>query len=156
LATTDGGGTWRDVGVGLPASQFQALGTDPRHRGRLWVVADGRLFRSDDGGGLWESVGRPLPDPPVVARGLAGDRAVAVTTDRGLYWSPDGGERWKALADNLPAHLEAGPLVGDPRDPRTLYAGFALTPYAELWRKAREGGGTLGRVGPWSWAGGAA
>jgi hypothetical protein len=40
--------------------------------------------------------------------------------------------------DSLPAHLEAWPLVRDPSDPDTLYAGFALLPYSELWRVAAE------------------
>jgi len=53
----------------------------------------------------------------------------------------------------LPAHLEAGPLVRDPADPTTLYAGFALTPYDEMWRMAAEGGSMLGRLDALSLAG---
>jgi len=64
---------------------------------------------------------------------------VIVASDRGLFRSTDGGERWVALVDNLPAPLEAGPLVPDPSDPERLYAGFAVTPYSELWRRAVDG-----------------
>ena len=34
--------------------------------------------------------------------------------------------------------IEAGPLVRDPSDPERLYAGFSVTPYSELWRRAVE------------------
>jgi hypothetical protein len=60
-----------------------------------------------------------------------------LTTDRGLYRSADG-TSWEMPGDSLPAHLEAWPLVRDPNDPQTLYAGFALVPYSELWRLAAE------------------
>ena len=44
----------------------------------------------------------------------------------------------------------------DPLSPSTVYAGFAFTPYAELWRQAAEGRGALSRVGAVNLAGGAA
>src|SRR5262249_57843932 len=50
----------------------------------------------------------------------------------------------------------AGPLVRDPAEPDTLYAGFALTPYEEMWRMAVEGGSLLDRLDALSLAGGAA
>jgi hypothetical protein len=80
-------------------------------------------------------------------------RDAVLTTDRGLYRSGDGGERWEALGDSVPAHLEAWPLVRDPSDPATLYAGFALIPYPELWRLAAERTSALARVGPIGLAG---
>src|SRR5207248_3995411 len=78
-----------------------------------------------------------------------------VTTDRGLYRSADAGKSWALIIDNLPAHLEAGPLVRDPLDPATLYAGFALVPYSELWRRAADREGAFARVSVPSLAGGA-
>src|SRR5262249_8654177 len=56
----------------------------------------------------------------------------------------------------LPVHLEAGPLVSDPTDPATLYAGFAITPYDEMLRMATLGGTMLGRLDAMSLVGGAA
>jgi hypothetical protein len=100
-------------------------------------------------------VGLPLPEANTAVRGIAASgQVVVLATDRGLYRTADGGERWQPLVDNLPAHLEAGPLVRDPVDPATLYAGFALTPYPELWRRAAEGGTALGRVNVISLLGG--
>ena len=56
--------------------------------------------------------------------------------------------------NSLPAHLEAGPLVRDPTDARTLYAGYSLLPFPELWRSAVEGRNLLSRLDPVSLAGG--
>src|SRR5205814_8156838 len=50
------------------------------------------------------------------------------------------------ITDTLPAQLESGPLVRDPVDPATLYAGFSLIPYAELWRRAAERESAFARV----------
>jgi hypothetical protein len=56
-----------------------------------------------------------------------------------VYTTVDGGTTWSGLTDNLPGHIEAGPLVRDPVEPRTLYIGFALTPYDEQWQRFADG-----------------
>ena len=89
-------------------------------------------------------------------RGIAADAAgttVVLTTHRGLYRTADGGQSWRFLEGNLPVHLEARPLVRDPSHALTLYAGYALMPYSELWRRALEGSNLLSRVDPVSLAG---
>src|SRR3989442_8432914 len=89
----------------------------------------------------------PLPEPNTSVRGIsASGDVVVVTTDRGIFRASDGGERWTPLVDNLPAHLEAGPLVRDPSEPARLFAGFAVTPYPELWRRAVEGTAAWQRI----------
>jgi hypothetical protein len=35
-----------------------------------------------------------------------------ISADRGIYPSEDGGETWSPKEDNLPIHIEAGPLAG--------------------------------------------
>jgi len=59
------------------------------------------------------------------------------------------------LANHI-VHLEAGPLTIDPHDSTTLYAGFALSPYPDIWRRAEEGSNLLSQADPVSLAGGAA
>jgi hypothetical protein len=118
-----------------------------------------QVYRSDDRSERLRRWGRDLGEPSGSVRGIAirdGGAAVVLATDRGLYRTADGGEQWTLLADTVPAHLEAGPLVRDPGDPATLYAGFALIPYTELWRLAVERQSPLGRIGPAGLAGGAA
>ena len=79
---------------------------------------------------------------------------IVVSSDRGIYRSEDGGETWAQKEDNLPIHIEAGPLARDPNDVRVIYAVFSLMPYAEVWRMAIEGGNILARIDPISLAGG--
>ncbi|HSB77992.1 MAG TPA: hypothetical protein VLM91_04340 [Candidatus Methylomirabilis sp.] len=135
--------------AGMPAIMVEALALDPSDPARVWAAGAGRVFRSDDSGKHWQSLGRPLPTVNMAVHGIAATgTSIVVSTDRGLYRSPDGGERWQQVTDNVPAHLEAGPLVSDTVDPATLYAGFAATPYAELWRRATESRASLWQISP--------
>jgi photosystem II stability/assembly factor-like uncharacterized protein len=148
----DGGRTWASRGGEMSNVTVDTLAVDSTTR--LWAAGADRLFRSDDGGISWQGVGRPLPEPNTAVRGITvADEAIVITTDRGLYRSVNGGERWALVIENLPAHLEAGPLVRDLVDPATLYAGFALIPYPELWRRVAEGHGALTQVSLTSLAG---
>lgn len=154
-ASTNGAHTWLSRTAGMPSISIDVVAVDPNDPTLLWAAGAEQLFRSHDEGARWQPVGRPLPERNTTVRGIAATaKTVVLTTDRGLYRSTDGGQRWELLIENLPAHLEAGPLVRDPLDPSTLYAGFALMPYPELWRRAAEGGTTLGRIDLVSLAGG--
>jgi hypothetical protein len=154
-ASVDGARSWSRRGVGLLPANVDALTLDFRLAARQWAVAGDVLFRSDDGGASWRRVGRPLPEPNTKVNGItATEEAIVVATDRGLFRSADGGETWALIIDTLPTHLEAGMLMPDPVDPATLYAGFSLVPYAELWRRAATTEGALARVSLTSFAGG--
>jgi photosystem II stability/assembly factor-like uncharacterized protein len=154
-ASADGGRSWASRAAGISPGAVDALATDLTHPTRLWAAGGDRLFRSDDGGMSWQGVGRPLPEPNTSVRGIAaGDEAIVIATDRGLYRTIDDGEHWAPVTGNLPAHLEAGLLARDPVDPATLYAGFSLIPYPELWRRAANREGALAQVTLTSVAGG--
>jgi photosystem II stability/assembly factor-like uncharacterized protein len=158
-ASLDAGGTWRAHAPAPPEARLEAAAFDDSGV-PLWAAGLGQVYRSDEpGGARFRRWGRDLGEPSISVRGIAVRRsgaAVVLATDRGLYRSADGGEQWTLLADTLPAHLEAGPLVRDPGEPATLYAGFALIPYTELWRLAAERQTALGRIGPAGLAGGVA
>ena len=158
-ASTDGAHTWQLRDAGMPDDAVDALALDPRKPARLWAAGADRLFASDDGGESWYQVGRPLSEPNTSVRGIAvaaSGPGIVLTTHRGVFRSPDGGQRWEMLADNLPVHLEAGPLVRDPVDPATLYAGFALTPSDELRRAAARDRSSLADLAAGELAGAAA
>jgi photosystem II stability/assembly factor-like uncharacterized protein len=145
--SADAARTWRLASHGLPSASMEAVGLDPADPNRLWAVGVGQVFRTDDQGQRWGPVGQPLPERPTVARAVAvSGRAILIATDRGVYRSPDDGERWELPSDGLPAHVEAGLLALDPGSPTTLYAGFALMPYDELTSRALEGGRPFGRM----------
>lgn len=157
-AGTDDGTNWSQRTAGLPVGQVETVAVDPGGL-RLWSAAAGRLYVSDDAGQTWRSQGELLPDPAISIRGIgmSGDgKRIVLTTHRGLYRSVDGAHSWSLTEGNLPVHLEAGPLVRDPSEPETFYAGFSLTPYGEIWRRATQGTSLLSLVDPVSLAGGAA
>jgi len=152
--SNDSARNWQMRVAGLPAGHVDTLAVDSKKAGRLWSAASAQVFASDDAGTTWKAYGRPLPEPNTNVRGItASEEVVVVTTDRGLYRTVDSGERWTLIIENLPAHLGAGPLVSDPVDPATLYAGFALVPYPEIWRRAADREGALVRVSVTSLAG---
>jgi hypothetical protein len=154
---TDGAGSWVSRDVGLSGLRIEALGLDSGDPPRLWTAGADRVFRSDDGGASWQPVGKPLPEPNTTVHAiLATGRMIVLTTHRGLYRAAGDEEPWEPVVENLPAHLEAGPLLRDPADPTTLYAGFAVVPYTVLWRRAAEGAATLRHIDLTSLLGGVA
>jgi photosystem II stability/assembly factor-like uncharacterized protein len=149
MTSTDGGAQWQPRASGLPTVAAEALTLDPATPGRLWVAAGARLYRTDGAAAPWSAFGAPLPEADTSVRGIAADAGastVVVATHRGLFRSTDGAQTWALVEGNLPVHLEARPLVRDPTEPNTLYAGFSLLPYAQVWRVAVEGGNLLGRL----------
>jgi photosystem II stability/assembly factor-like uncharacterized protein len=153
-ASVDGGRSWARRGSGLLLAHIEAFAADLQQPALLWAAAADRVFRSNDAGESWQAVGPPLPEPNTAVHGIAAsERAIVLTTDRGLYRRIDDSSGWTPVTDNLPAHLEAGPLVRDPIDPATLYAGFSLIPYLELWRRATEHESAFARVSAASFAG---
>jgi hypothetical protein len=155
----DGARVWQTRATGLPAGHVDTLAADVRKAGRLWSVAAAQVFVSDDAGATWKAYGRPLPEPGTSVRGLAASEAgniLVLSTHRGVLRSTDGGENWGQVESTLPVHLESGLLLRDPHDTATLYAGFSLTPYGEMWRRAEQGGSLLAQLDPVSLAGGLA
>jgi photosystem II stability/assembly factor-like uncharacterized protein len=156
MASEDGGETWRRRADGLGGAPIDTVVLDPSSPRRVWAAGADRVHRSDDLGLTWRAVGQPLPEPGTIVRGIAADpaaRTLVVTTHRGMYRSEDGGASWALKEDNLPVHLEAGPLARDPTDARALYAVYSLMPYGEVWRTALEGSNLLARTDPVSLAG---
>ena len=90
-------------------------------------------------GAEWRAVGKPIDETSALARAMAiGGKVIVIATDRGVFRSADGGERWEPPRESLPAHVAARVLVGDARNPASLYAGFALTGYEELQQQVRR------------------
>ena len=157
-ASVDAGGSWQRRDNGLPSGRVDTL-TGGAGSDRLWAGGADQLFRTVDSGASWQVASSPLPDADTAIRGIGvspDGRSIIVTSDRGLYRGVDGGARWELLLDGVPIHLEARPLVRDPGDPSTLYAGFSIMPYESLWQTAAEGGSLLRRLDPLNLAGGLA
>ena len=157
--SNDGARNWQMHAAGLPAGHVDTLAADVKTVGRLWSAATARVFMSDDAGATWKAVGLPLPDPGTLVRGLAvseDGKILVLSTHRGVLRSTDSGQNWVQVESTLPVHLESGLLLRDPHDAATLYAGFSLSPYGEMWRRAEQGGSLLAQLDPVSLAGGLA
>jgi photosystem II stability/assembly factor-like uncharacterized protein len=147
----DDGATWKPRALGTGG----AVDTVAFDAAALAVSQD-QLYRSDDAGVTWTAVGRPLPERGTSVRGIAmadGGKVLMLTTHRGMLHSLDGGATWALVEGVLPVHIEAGPMRRDPTDASTLYAGFSLTPYTEIWRRAAGGANLLAQLDPVSLAG---
>jgi photosystem II stability/assembly factor-like uncharacterized protein len=150
-ASDDGGRHWRPRGLGGQAGSVDIVAADAQAPRRVWAAAAGSVYFSDDLGSSWHAAGRALPEPATKIRGIAANaeaKIIVVSTNRGLYRSEDGGETWMLKEDNLPIHLEAGPLARDPADANVLYAVYSLLPYSEAWRIATETGNLSRQIDP--------
>lgn len=150
---------WETIRQGLPAGRIDTIALDQRRPDRLWVAGADRLFVSTDDGAIWQPYGEPLPDVGTTINGIAigpDAASLVLTTSRGLYRSLDAANSWELIVDNVPVHLEARPLVSEPGQPTTLYAGFSVMPYEELWLRALRGGSPLAQLDPLNLAGGLA
>jgi photosystem II stability/assembly factor-like uncharacterized protein len=152
------GSAWRAL-AGLPDGKVEALGRDSAAKARLWGFAADQVFVSDDLGGTWKRHGGPLAEAGTSVRGIAvspDGRIIVLATHRGAWRSKDAGATWYQVESNLPVHLEAGLLARDPHEASTLYSGFSLTPYGEMYRLAEQGGSLIAQLDPFSLAGAAA
>ncbi|HYW88158.1 MAG TPA: hypothetical protein VFB50_10335 [Chloroflexota bacterium] len=160
-SSRDGGRIWEERSGNLPRGQLEALAIDVDSPNHVWAGGASRAFESQNSGRTWTTVGRQLPDAGVrihdIVPQLGGDtNGLIISTDRGLYLTRDAGATWDLLQDNLPGHIQAGPLLQDGRRPTTLYAGFSVTPYEEVWQNAALGSSALARLGGSELAGAAA
>ena len=156
MISDDGGQHWRPGGLDGDGPPVDSVAGDAHVPKRVWAARAGRIYVSGEPGLPWRVVGRDLPEPATTIRSIAGNAeatTLVVTTNRGLYRSENGGENWMLKEDNLPIHIEAGALAEDPSDAGVLYAVYALTPYAEVWRTAIEARNLLRRSDPMSLAG---
>lgn len=58
----NGGSTWTDRSVGLPALPINAIEIDPQNVNRVWVAADLGVYQSTDGGVTWATFSNSLPN----------------------------------------------------------------------------------------------
>lgn len=98
--STDGGGSWKEINVGLtksnasapyPAYGVHSLVIDPVSSSTLFAVLDSGLFKSIDGGNSWTflrfGVNGIAFDPDSQSTIYAATRTVSTSTDGGITWS---------------------------------------------------------------------
>lgn len=136
--TTDGGGTWKQVGAERP---IKPLAIDTEHEGTLYAVTpDKGLLKTVDGGDSWIQIG--AAPKYISALAVEGSASVlcASTPESEVFRSTDSGSSWTLLG-NGPAMPAVYSLAIDPRNLETAYAGtdggvFKLVPLVSAYQVA--------------------
>jgi photosystem II stability/assembly factor-like uncharacterized protein len=126
MRSDDAGQTWREVSGNLPTDFGFPIGVHAHEPETVYVVPitsdslhyppEGKLrvFRSRTGGDEWEPLTRGLPQRDCYVNVLRDAMAVDSLDECGVYFgttggqvyaSADAGERWQAIARDLPAVL---------------------------------------------------
>ena len=122
--SVNGADSWIDINSGLPNTAYYALLVDPS--GAVYVACTynpyyAGVYRSSDSGTTWSLVNSGVVGS--APRSLATASGVLyLGTDRGVFRSTDGGERWRGIYPDMPPSSVAC-LAVDTQDPQTIYAG---------------------------------
>ncbi len=120
--SVDGGKTWEEIVLPVPAEQVGSIQFDPAHPGRVYAVfrAIG-VYRSEDHGDIWEEVALPFyPPEGIHVAGLSLDARGAMTlaTTAGMYREQDGDWQNMGSAKPKPKPNAAIQLMYDLHDGR--------------------------------------
>ena len=132
--SANGGRTWRPLDLAPGVSRVDALAIAPGDPKTLYVGTGRGVFKTTNGGASWQATSSDLLANETAERrqhrriegyvyALAVDRhdpdtVYAATWEKGVFKTTDGGASWRSIG------LRAvSPLVLDPRDPETIYAG---------------------------------
>lgn len=111
--TRDGGETWKNVSKDLP-EEFCVASLEACHfqKGTIYAALNGKrhdqfdclLYRSTDYGETWQSITANIPgsNANVIKQDPENKDLLFAGTDRGVYVSIDGGEKWEVLGKDLP------------------------------------------------------
>jgi photosystem II stability/assembly factor-like uncharacterized protein len=116
----NGGKTWRQAS-GLEGADPMGWVIDPNDPSKMYVGGHPGFYYSEDGGKSFSQDNSGLPGTDVHGLGMDPQNPnilYAYIVKRGLYRSPDAGQRWELVNAN---EATMGPILVDPREPNTLY-----------------------------------
>lgn len=134
----NGGLAWTNISAGLPDRWITKVKTDPNNVDVIYVTLSGfrweepysHVYKSNDLGNTWQDIGHGLPDIPVndlVIDPQEPGRLI-VGTDAGVYATPNDGEEWYWIWNDLPAVPVCALKIHTPS--RTVVAGtYGLSMY---------------------------
>jgi photosystem II stability/assembly factor-like uncharacterized protein len=108
---------WQRVAPELEGQTIFTVVIDPRDEAVVYAGATDGLWRSQDGGDSWSRWGEGLAGVTVTAVGLDPvDEQVAYagTMYEGLYVTEDGGAKWTAVRDGVPATASVRAILLSP------------------------------------------
>jgi photosystem II stability/assembly factor-like uncharacterized protein len=145
--STDGGGTWSRLTVGLPTVDMGriALGVDPRIPDRVYALIyargdTGGYFRSEDAGERWTRVsGYSGGDPQYYGEIFVDPHRPETiwNVEIRIQRSTDGGARWEPM--DFPIHVDHHEIVFDEADAEHMWIGndgglYETWDGGETWR----------------------
>ncbi len=144
----DGGFSWKIIAL-RGRVDFHAMTISRANPNVLygWYYGDRRLYRSADGGYTWRNpAARSLSDVVALATDQADENIVWAATQRGLYRSTDGGERFELMS------FGGTPVITvavDPQNPQVLYVSLESevqksTDGGQNWESMGAVGDTIG------------
>ncbi|MFH0991689.1 MAG: hypothetical protein V1799_16910 [bacterium] len=132
--SVDDGETWHAKRTGFRKWFVQQVMTDNRNRRILYAAAEDDLYKTTNRGDLWKPLGVGKPGiMTVFQHPVNGDTLLVGTEDDGVFYSFDGGKRWRQSA-GLPS--TAFYATTSTPDGLHLYAGGNQT---GLWRSDNAG-----------------
>ena len=139
--STDAGGSWEAVNVGLTQRYVLDLAIDQHRPATLYAATDGGVFKSPNGAGSWRKTSMP---PGVEGRDAAvslalhprNSQVIYAGTDDRVYKSGDAGASWRKVKTARRVFA----IVLDPKRPATVYAGSGGSVF-----KSTDAGPLLGR-----------
>jgi len=142
LRTTDGGQTWGRLGGGLPNYVVRGLAIDPAAPERMWAAAAGAgVFRTTDGGKSWTEANGGLAASWIENVWGNATGTIFAQTARGLFRSDGKGGWVEMLQPFSKTDADLDTVVFDPRNPKTLYSGYASSFY-----RSTDGGATWAEI----------
>ncbi|MFW5947131.1 MAG: WD40/YVTN/BNR-like repeat-containing protein, partial [Gemmatimonadota bacterium] len=174
--STDGGATWRNMGL-TASEHIGRIVIDPRDSDRIYVAAQGPLwrdggdrglYRTRDGGETWErilhvseqtgisDVIQHEADPDVLlAASYQRRRHTGILIGGGpegtIYRSTDGGDSWREVDTGLPV-VDRGRigLAFSPQRPSVAYAVVAAARDSSGFYRSDDQGETWRRMSDWA------
>ncbi len=138
--STNGGGNWTAINIGLTNRSVLALVIDPTNPATLYAgTLGGGVFRSSNGGGNWTAINTGLTSTDVGALAIdpsAPATLYAGTSGGGVFRSTDSGDTWAAINAGL-TNLNVNALALNATGETTLYAGTSNG----VWQMSTAGGG---------------
>lgn len=147
--STDGGGSWNLMNVGLPGSSVDTIVIDPANTNILYVGTFGApgVLKSTNGGGNWQPMNTGLTVQTVLALAIdpVNTNIIFAGTTSGqanaVFRSTNGGANWFPVGTGLPNGI-TNALAIDPVNPSIVYAGTQFGFF-----KSTNGGGSASWVG---------
>lgn len=140
----DGGRTWENSREGMEETDVLAIAVDPYDSESVMAVGARKVYRSLDRGKSWFEVtisGMEGYRPRCVTYDLRRSGHVYIgTAGKGVFFSPDGGDKWERLADGM-GDVTVNSLAFNNLNRRKLYAAtsqgyiYRLIPGEGGWKR---------------------